>query len=136
MAKKKTAKFDHYEFRRGNVENIYFQKTKGDNRLPDELRTEPVRAEDKYKYFGVEEFLVSRQINKVQLFKTGLQKCATPNFYSGDILEAGVKSLVAVAFNDDKTLLHVFVFRGFYKHATNQRLNYVEDFLNQQQLKH
>lgn len=128
MAKAKTPNFDIYEYSRQSKID-YFHKRTGDNRLPDELRTEPIRDEDKYKFFGVRGFLVSRQKNGFTAFKTGLQGCNNPHFYSGDILEAGVKSLVAVAFNEDSTILYVFVFRRFYKDFPKHRLKFVNDFL-------
>jgi len=134
MSKQKTvnqfARYDSYDYRL-NPESGYYHKTSGDNRLPDQLRTESVRSEEKYKYFNVTEFLTSRQVNGVTPFKTGLQKCSkTRNFFSGDIDDGnGGKSLVAIAFSLDRKLLRVFVFLRFWKPHTGPRLRYVEDFL-------
>lgn len=127
------ARFESFEYEH-NLETNYYQKTKGNSRLPDELRLEPVRVEEKYRYFGVSEILTSRQINGVTAFKTGLQKCSVSrNFYSGDIDEANnKKTLVAIAFSLDRRLLRVFVFWGFWKDHTNPRLKYVEEFLTNQ----
>lgn len=124
------ARYDLYEYAR-NSETNYYQLIKGDSRLPDELRVEPVRAEDKYKPFGVSEFLTSRQVNGVTAFKTGLQKCAKDrNFFSGDMDAInGKKTLVAIAFSKDKTQLRVFVFQGFWIDFPNHRLRSVELFL-------
>ena len=124
------ARYDLYEYRH-NSETNYYQRVSGDSRLPDELRVEPVRAEDKYKPFGVSEFLTSRQVNGVMAFKTGLQKCAKDrNFFSGDIDDInGKKTLVAIAFNRDKTLMCMFVFQGFWIDFPNYRLNSVDSFL-------
>jgi hypothetical protein len=134
MSKRKNvtqfARYDSYTYRL-NPESGYYQKMSGDNRLPDQLRTESVRKEEKYKYFNVTEFLTSRRVNGVTAFKTGLQRCSkTRNFFSGDMADGnGVKSLVAIAFSLDKTVLRVFVFCRFWKPHTGARLRYVEDFL-------
>ncbi|MFN8344771.1 MAG: hypothetical protein U0X91_07200 [Spirosomataceae bacterium] len=128
-----TARYEVYEYAL-HLETNYYQKTKGNARLPDELQLDPVRVEDKYRHFGVSEILTSRQVSRVTAFKTGLQKCsASRNFYSGDIDEGNnKKSLVAMAFSVNKQLLRVFVFWGFWKEHTQPRMKYVEDFLTNQ----
>lgn len=129
-AKTKTPNFERYEYSRQSATD-YFVKQKGDSRLPEELRIEPVRDDLKYRLAGVSEFLCSRQKLGVTAFKTGLQKvCYGHFFFSGDVLEKGKKHLVAIAMSKDKNLLIVFVFRGFYKHFTKERLKFVNDFLN------
>jgi hypothetical protein len=132
----KFGKFDKYSYIRQG-ETSYYQKTKGDDRMPEELRTEAVRFDEKYRTFGVTEFLSSRQKNGQTLFKTGLQKCHPhrPFWYAGDWLHGGTKSLVAMAFNDDRTTLEVYVFRGLWKERTSHRLNYVRQFLQNQYTK-
>lgn len=124
------ARFELCEYERDPKTN-YYQCHSKYTQLPDELRVEPVRVEEKYKVVGVSEFLTSRQVEGVTAFKTGLQRCSkTRYFFSGDIDEGnGKKSLVAVAFSLDKQRLCVFVFRGFWKEHLNPRLRYVEDFL-------
>lgn len=129
-AKTKTPNFDRYDYARQSTAD-YFVKKQGDSRLPDELRIEPVRENSKYKLAGVTEFLCSRQKLGITALKTGLQQvCYGRFFFSGDMLESGKKHLLAIAMSKDKNLLVVFVFRGFYKHFTRERLKFVNDFLN------
>lgn len=114
-----------------NPQTQYFRKISGGSMLPEELRVEPVRVEEKYKYAGVSEILTSRQVQNVTAFKTGLQKCSDKrNFFSGDIDEGNSKkTLVAIAFSLDKTQLRIFLFRGFWITFPKFRLKCVNEFL-------
>ena len=107
-----------------NIQTQCYRKAAGSNLMPEELRVEPVRVEEKYKYAGVSEILTSRQVQNITAFKTGLQKCSDKrNFFSGDIDEGGgKKTLVAIAFSLDRTQLRIFTFRGFWIQFHKYRL--------------
>lgn len=111
-----------------NADTRHYDKTTGNERLPDWLRLDPVR--DPSKYRNITHFLCSQQIGRSKAVNSGLQGVGLAGGYAGDILPTeGKKSLVAVQFNEAKTQMTVYVFWGFWKERTAHRLNYVKRFL-------
>lgn len=128
----KFAKYDLYKYAldadSGTIP--YYRKVEGDGRMPVQLRVEPTRANDKYRKFGVYQILSSREVQRTFAFKTGMQGCdPAKNFYSGDWVQGGAKNLVAIAFDDDRKTLYVYVFKNFWKQHKRIRLDYVRKFL-------